>query len=498
MKQEKPGAYLPTRQVNRPIRLIKHPSPSFDESFSHDGNGHTEADITNQPTKRLPRVLPDPQMLKNSKTGITLTPDDYRQIDDQLDDSLNMSNINTLQLMQLSGMMNAISMHAPAVNPQQVPPMYPSTAAEIRKAMTGAIPVVNVKPQPKWKTILNTPAARGAIGIAVGLFIIYLMSRLIDFHATAAVITSNLETPAGIMHTCFAGLAFVAAFTFRGIRWKFFLNRVEKLPVLKVVRIYWIGVFINFLLPVQGGELAKSMILKRVGNIPISQSLPTVAIDKALDLVPVLFIIAIVPFIPGIHMNLSLWLILALVGGILVGLIVVVALTAWNRNMAIALINFFLRLLPKGIGGKIEGFAMGFVDSLLAGASNPASFIPALILTGLAVACEGIFAWEGFQAVQLPMNFGIATFGYAVYTMFAILPTPPAGVGTNEGAKEIVFTALLGFNNIKVNAMAILVHPVCALLIGAIGLISLQTLGLTLSSILQKQDKQEGNQAAKR
>jgi uncharacterized protein (TIRG00374 family) len=493
MKQEKPGAYLPMRQVNRPIRLVKHSTSSSGEPYGHDHTEHTEEDVANQPTTRLPRMFSDPQAFRNGRSGITLSPEDYRHIDDELDVSLDMSNMSTVQLMQLSGMMSAISMPSSGTNSQAL--SMPPSVADIRRAVTGAIPVVSTKAQPKWRAFLNTPLARGIFGLAIGLFIIYLMSHLIDFHATTAVITSNLQTPAGIMHTCLSGLAFVAAFTFRGIRWKFFLNRVEDIPISKVVRIYWIGVFINFLLPVQGGELAKSMILKRVANVPISQSLPTVAIDKALDLVPVLFIIAIVPFIPGIHMDLSLWMILALVGSILIGLVVVVALTAWNRSMAIALINFFLRLLPKGIGSKIEGFAMGFVDSLLAGASNPRAFIPALILTGLAVTFEGIFAWQGFQAVQLPMNFGIATFGYAVYTMFAILPTPPAGVGTNEGAKAIVFTILLGFNKTKVNAMAILVHPVCAVLIAAIGLISLQTLGLNLSSILQKEKPGQKNQA---
>ncbi len=186
-------------------------------------------------------------------------------------------------------------------------------------------------------------------------------------------------------------------------------------------------------------------------------------------------------------MNTELWLILALVGGILIGLIVVIALTAWNRKAAVMVINFFLRLLPKGIGGKIEGFAMGFVDSLLAGASRPKTFIPAVLLTALAVTCEGLFAWEGFHAVQLNPGLGLTMFGYTLYTMFSILPTPPAGIGSNEGVKGIVFVGLLGFNENKVTAMAILVHLVCLILIGAIGMISLQTLGLNLSNIMQKQ-----------
>ncbi len=494
MQREEQGAYVPTLPVSG--KLIKHPFPFLEDeltNINHDDDEPDHLDVAARPTTRL-------SLFTSGRTteghDFALTPQDYQEIDEEIEDDLDLSNMSTVHLMQLSGMMRVISKPMPAV--------------EIKRVLTGSIPAVNAsgqlvldqaipqtpqiaasegKAKRSWKDALNNPIAKGVIGLGVGLLLIYLMSRLINYRETAQVITENLRTMPGILHTCLAALAFSAAFSFRGARWKLFLNRIEKVSVWKTIRIFWVGVFINFVLPVQGGEIAKSVMLKRVSGIPVSQSLPTVAMDKALDLMPVLVIIAVVPFIPGIHMNITLWLILALVGGILVSMIIVVALAAWKRNAAIALINFFLRLLPKGIGKKIEGFAMGFVDSLLAGASRPQSFLPAILLTAMAISCEGIFAWEGFQAVGLPMNIGVAIFGYTIYTMFSILPTPPGGVGTNEGAKVIVFVTLLGFDTVKVNAMAILVHAVCLVLIPAIGLISLRSLGLTLSSVLSRHER---------
>jgi len=225
-------------------------------------------------------------------------------------------------------------------------------------------------------------------------------------------------------------------------------------------------------------------MLKKVAEVPVSQSLPTVAMDKALDLMPVLGLIVIVPFIPGIHMNVTLWLILGFVSVVFVALMIIVALTMWKRVVAIHLIHFFMKMLPKGIGAKIEGFAMDFVDSLIEGARRPKSFIPATVLTALAVLCEGIFAWQEFQAVGLDtIGLGIATFGYTVFTMFSVLPTPPGQVGTNEGAKAIVFTSLLGFSKDKVLAMSILSHLVGPAIMTVIGLVSMWSLGLTLSGV---------------
>src|SRR5436305_2672042 len=337
--------------------LIKRPLPFLDheaQETERTSDEHNQLDVAALPTRHLGPISLYESTHRKRIAPISLTPYDYQQIDEEIEDSVDLSRMSTVQLMQLSGRMHAISMPLPAIDITQATTgalaTFNAAGQAIRGQTLSLSPLpAHAKPQPKWKQYLNNPIIKGLIGLAVGVLIILLMSRMIDFKSTARVIQDHLTTPMGILHTCLAGLAFTGAFSLRGARWKLFLDRIEKVNVIKIIRIYWIGVFINFLLPVQGGELAKSIMLKRVTGIPVSQSLPTVAMDKALDLMPVLFIIAIVPFIPGIHMDITLWLILGFVGSILLGLVIVVALTAWNRNAATVLINFFLRLLTKGL-----------------------------------------------------------------------------------------------------------------------------------------------------
>src|SRR5207249_12056679 len=112
----------------------------------------------------------------------------------------------------------------------------------------------------------------------------------------------KLTTPRGITLGLLAGLAFLTTISIRSLRWKLFLNPIGKVSTLKAIQLFLIGIFLNFLLPIRDGEVAKSLMLKRIAGIPISQSLPTVAMDKALDLMPALFIMAIVPFL-GIQMG---------------------------------------------------------------------------------------------------------------------------------------------------------------------------------------------------
>jgi len=425
-----------------------------------------------------------------------------------------ISKQSTRHLMQLSGMMPAVRIPKPgsAVNAQgakSVPYLgdedgfWPKGIQQ-----TGPLPVINLygrepfgktiplaslsaapeptKKLPAWKAFLNSSAVKVVVGLLIGVGLLFLVARFVDLPATIAVLRTNLATLQGILLALLAGVCFLTAWSVRGIRWKLFLNPVGKVSTFQAIALYQVGVFLNFLLPVRGGEVAKCFMLKRNCDIPVSNSLPTVAMDKALDLMPALFIMAIVPLL-GVHMDIKLWVVLWFVSAILISLLVFVFLSAWKRDSAIALLQKMTALLPKSVGSKVEGFATGFVDSLLAGASQPRIFIPAIILTLVAVCFDALFAMLAFWTIGYHISFGVALFGYSVYNMFYILPTPPGQVGSNEVVGVLVFTGLLGISKTQVTAMFFFSHPWAALLMCTTGLICLSALGLTITGAMKVQ-----------
>jgi uncharacterized protein (TIRG00374 family) len=421
----------------------------------------------------------------------------------------------TNHLMQLSGMMPAIKLARPGASSPGLPADGEEGYWPRGIQQTGALPVVNlygrepfgrslprvpaVMPEaiaaasekvPAWKAALQSPAVKIAIGLLVGIGLLFLVAHFVDIPSTVRVLRENLTTPRGILLALLSGVAFLMAFSIRGARWKLFLNPIGKVSTFKAIQLFLVGIFLNFLLPIRGGEVAKSLMLKRIANIPVSKSLPTVAMDKALDLMPALFIMAIVPLL-GVQMDIKLWVVLALVGGLLVALIFFIALAAWKRNAAIHLLQKLTGMLPKSIASKIEGFATGFVDSLLAGARQPRIFLPALLLTIVAVIFDGLFAWLAFATIGYPIPFGTAIFGYTVYNMFYILPTPPGQVGSNEAVGLLVFTGLLHLPADKVTAMFVFSHPWAAMLMCTTGMACLSALGLKLSSAMKVQTEGE-------
>src|SRR6266852_3020751 len=93
--------------------------------------------------------------------------------------------------------------------------------------------------------------------------------------------------------------------------------------------------------------------------------------------------------------------------------------------------------------------------------------------------------------IGFPIPFGTAIFGYTVYNVFYILPTPPGQVGSNEAVGLLVFGGLLHLPPFQVTAMFIFSHPWAALLMCVTGLTCLSSLGLTISSALKVQTEGE-------
>ena len=521
--------------ARQPTVVLKKVRKPRRRRFSSDEH-HTPPAMTNAPREIPMHQKPppteqshDPQFSKGrSMPNRLLQDEEFLDDEDIPADRLDASHINAARLMRLSGMMRVVRPSQP-LEPLNEPneankadsTQEQQNVQDIAEEwwpegikQTGPLPVANlygkepfgrtqpripvVKPvdrpaaqtTPRWKMLLSTPAAKVALGLLVGVGLLFLVAKIVDIPDTIKVLRQNLTTPFGITCALLSGVAFLLAYSIRGVRWKLFLNPIGKVSTLKAIQLFLVGIFLNFLLPIRGGEVAKSLMLRRIANIPISQSLPTVAMDKALDLMPALFIMAIVPLL-GVQMDIKLWLVLGMVGGLLICLIFFVLLAAWKRTAAIALLQKTTSILPKSIGNKIEGFATGFVDSLLAGASQPRIFIPAMLLTILAVLSDGLFAMLAFWTVGVPISFGTAIFGYTVYNMFYILPTPPGQVGSNEAIGLLIFYGLLHLNARGVAAMFIFSHPWAAILMCASGMSSLSALGLTISSALKVQTEPE-------
>ena len=202
-----------------------------------------------------------------------------------------------------------------------------------------------------------------------------------------------------------------------------------------------------------------------------------------MDLLPALFVLSMVPLL-GLRMSPTLWFVLGLAGGGLVRFFSLLGLTIWKRNVACELVRLFTSLVPPLIGGKIETFVIGCIDSLLLSAKQPRVFLAALVLTGIGVIFDGLYNMFSFWAIGYHISFGAAIFGYMTFNLFYILPNPPGQVGSNEVVGLLIFTGLLQVPAKSVVAMMLFFHPWSGLLMSIMGMSSLSAMGVTLPKAL--------------
>jgi uncharacterized protein (TIRG00374 family) len=331
-------------------------------------------------------------------------------------------------------------------------------------------------PRPSARRALAFPL-RTAAGLAVALLFLVAFVRLVQLSSVAQRL-QHLRL--GLALLC--GLVFLSAYGVRALRWRWLLAP-HRVGMLRVVAIYQVAIFLNWLLPVRGGELVKCLLLRRLDALPLSRSLPTVTMDKAMDLLPALGLLLLLPFVP-LHLSRPLWVLLLSVLAVLALGVLLLGLLLWRRPLALALLTWLMARLPGGVHQHLAPFVGGFLEALLALAVRPRLLLIAAAYTTLAVGLDALFCWLAFGAVGAATAFPVVLYGYTFYNLAYLLPTPPGQIGSNELIGLLVFGGLCGINRSVVAAMFLFSHPWTALLMAGSGMLALSVLGLSVRQTL--------------
>lgn len=327
---------------------------------------------------------------------------------------------------------------------------------------------------------VRTFAVRTALGLAAGGILTVVFLRLVNIGAVSRHL-SHLNV--GLALLC--GAAFLGAFVVRALRWRCLLMPTCRVSVRRAVAIYQVAIFINWLLPIRGGELVKCLLLRRSDGVPIGRSLATVSMDKAMDLLPAVGLLALVPIV---HPRLSRPLWLLLLGALAVVTLgaVVLALAVWRRERTLALATrLFGRLPGQAVRRRVEPFLNGFLDTFAALLRQPRLILFALAYTLVAVGFDALFCLLAFRAIGAAVALPVIVYGYTLYNLAYILPTPPGQIGSNELIGLLVFSGMFGIDRGVVGGMFLFSHPWTAILMAVSGLACLSAMGLTLRSTLR-------------
>jgi uncharacterized protein (TIRG00374 family) len=321
-------------------------------------------------------------------------------------------------------------------------------------------------------------AVRTGIGLAVGAVLVVTFLRLVN----ASAVYQRLEHLNPVV-AVLSGAVFLAAYVVRALRWRCLLLP-RRVSVRRAAAIYQVGIFLNWLLPIRGGEIAMSLLLRRTSGVPVSESLAAVTLDKALDFVPGIGLLAVMPLV-GLRFSGSLWVVLT--GAMLACLagVVFVGVALWRREKAVALLARPIEALLRGTAReRVRPFIAGFADTLLALLRRPRILIVAGAYTFVAVGLDALFCLLAFRAVGVAVPVLVVLYGYTLFNLSFILPSPPGQVGSNELIGLLIFSGVFRVSRTGVGAMFLFSHPFTGVLMACSGLACLSAMSLTLRSTL--------------
>jgi uncharacterized protein (TIRG00374 family) len=326
---------------------------------------------------------------------------------------------------------------------------------------------------------LRTVALRTAVGLAFGAVLVLAFVRLVNM---GGVYQRLQHLNIGLALLC--GVAFLSAYVVRALRWRCLL-RPCRVTVRRAVAIYYVAIFLNWLLPIRGGELAMSLLLRHTNRIPVSRSLPAVSMDKVMDLLPVVVLLAVLPFTP-LRLSGPLWILLLSTLALLVIGGAVLVLAAWRPQQTQALvIRPVTAVLPARVRDGVGGFIATFVATLLALVRRPRLLVIAAALTVVALCLDALFCLLAFRAVGVAVPVWVVLYGYTFFNLSFILPSPPGQVGSNELIGLLIFSGSFGISRTGVGAMFLFSHPWTGFLMTCTGVAFLSSMSLSLRSTLR-------------
>ena len=272
------------------------------------------------------------------------------------------------------------------------------------------------------------------------------------------------------------------SFLLRALRWGMLFVDTHKPDWGSLFAALMIGYLANNLLPARAGEFVRAYVLSQRKGLAKSTVLATVVVERAVDLVVTLILLAVVLlFYP-----LPVWL--GRAGFILamVSLVALVFLTLFNvvgERLMIRLVGL-LEFLPKTLLARIEAIGRGFLVGV-SGLRHRRRALQFLGCSALIWLTEVAITFLIVQAFHLNVSVGGSLFIMLAVALGTMIPSSPGYIGTYEFFATSAL-ALLDVTGGGALSFALMLHAVTFLGASFLGAACLVQTGMGLTRVFAK------------
>ncbi len=317
-----------------------------------------------------------------------------------------------------------------------------------------------------------------AVGILVSVFSVYFILRSVDFNALLESI-KNLNITLVIIHVFIVG----SVLSLRAIRWSFFIPVDKKIRKRSIIAATYIGYMANNVLPAKLGEVVRTYVLAEKEDIKKSTIFASVVSERLADLITSVVMLSLaVLFVKNIPEQIYYAIVIVSAISIIgVGFLVFLSL---KQELALKIIGFFLKFLPRIIAEKIESFLSSFINGI--GIKKGKRSIFMIVFYTVAYWSLNIFAsWILLRAYSIfNLSFTDTMFVVVITGFGFAIPSAPTGIGPIEAATIFALTTLAINYDVAVS-YAIVSHVITIIVITALGFFAMITTGVDLKKAIK-------------
>jgi uncharacterized protein (TIRG00374 family) len=246
-------------------------------------------------------------------------------------------------------------------------------------------------------------------------------------------------------------------------RWQYLLAPLGPTRFGVALRTTVIGFAASAVLPARAGEVLRPLLLARTEGLPATATFATIVVERILDLVAVLLLLAGYLLLAGegsaarapeLFAAVRIGAIVTAAGA--VGLLIAMAVLAADPARLHRLMLGVTRILPARLGQALARLAQTFAEGL-AVVRDPRRLVAALGLSLVIWVVIASQAWTVSRAFDLGVPYGGSYLLTALLVVGVALPTP-GGVGGFHEAFRIGATSFFGSDNDAAVGAALVLH----------------------------------------
>jgi len=243
----------------------------------------------------------------------------------------------------------------------------------------------------------------------------------------------------------------------RSLRWQQLLKvSGVKLSLKDAVHVYVPSLFFSNISPAKIGDALRPVLLKGMKKKSIAQSLPSVFVERLLDVAVLIFFsllgllffgrlmtgyIILSVFIYLVAFSLGIWILVS---------------ERRTKFLLRKTIFLFKRIKAvKKLSSRLSSFSRMLSSSFLAYKSVK-KLLPGLVLTFLVWFIEGAILLVAFKTIGLSVDYFVCLFTLSISVLLAVITFLPGGLGVNEAVTLLIFSTLYRLTPAQIMAGMIL------------------------------------------